>query len=108
VQLRLGLTSKMALVFALFASVLVSGVGVLAYTRGRAALEAAAIVELRSTAIEKQTALENWIDKRRLDIALLAGSPHVLDSLAVFTAAGQRPCRDDRMLPQLRPRMTVW
>jgi signal transduction histidine kinase len=112
--LRFGLTPKVTLVFALFAVVLVAGVGVLAYTSGRTALEAAAVAALHSTAMEKQAAFEEWIDKRRMDLAMLASSPHVLDSLAAFavarvdtppgrpyTAAAQ--AAHDRLVAELRP-----
>jgi len=55
--MKLKLTPKLALVLFLFALGMLIGVGMQAYTRGRTALEAAAVTELESTASEKEAAI---------------------------------------------------
>ncbi len=69
------ITTKLTLLLALFAAVLVTGVGALAYLSGRAALEQAVISELESTANEKQGAFNAWIDDRLNVVASLTELP---------------------------------
>jgi hypothetical protein len=45
-RLRLNISAKLTLLFALFAALLLVGVGTLAYSSGRAALETATISDL--------------------------------------------------------------
>jgi signal transduction histidine kinase len=86
-KLHLGITSKLTLVFVLFAAVLLTTVGTLSYDSGRAALQAATISELLATTSEKQAALESWIEERQAAIAGLAGVPGIAGSVAAFIAA---------------------
>jgi signal transduction histidine kinase len=86
-KLHLGITSKLTLVFVLFAAIFVAAVGALAYDSGRVALQAATASELLATTIEKQAALDNWVDERRAGIDALAGVPGMADSVAAFMAA---------------------
>jgi hypothetical protein len=65
----LSITTKLTLVFVGFALLLLGGVGALAYRGGRAALEAATIADLLSTANEKEAALNAWSEDHRRDIA---------------------------------------
>ncbi len=74
-KLRLTITTKLTLVFVLFAVVLVAVVGAASYQNGRAALEQAAVSDLLSTALEKQTALNRWVEEGKSDIATLATNP---------------------------------
>jgi len=74
-KLRLTITTKLTLVFVLFAIVLVATVGAVSYQNGRAALEQAAVSDLLSTALEKQTALNHWVAEGKSDIATLATNP---------------------------------
>jgi hypothetical protein len=84
---HLGITSKLTLVFVLFAAVLVAAVGALAYDSGRAALLVATASELLATTTEKQAALDSWVDERRAGIAGLAGVPGMAENVAAFIAA---------------------
>src|SRR6266516_5436693 len=86
-QLRLGITPKLALVLVLFAAALLAVVGTFAYNGGYVALQTATISELLSTINEKQAALESWTAERRASIATLAGVPGVADDLMAFTTA---------------------
>jgi PAS domain S-box-containing protein len=74
----LSLTPKVTLVFVLFAALLLMGVGLAAYESGRAALEAATMSDLLSTALEKEAALETWLRERQVNIAALARSPEIV------------------------------
>ncbi|HSB90306.1 MAG TPA: ATP-binding protein [Anaerolineales bacterium] len=72
------LTPRITLTFVVYAAALLAAVGFLAYNSGRAALRSATISELQSTAIEKQGALEAWVEEKRQDIARLAQDPGTL------------------------------
>ena len=61
---QLSITSKLTLLFVLFAALILAGVGALAYLSGRAAVEQAVISDLQSTANEKQAAFDRWLDDR--------------------------------------------
>ncbi len=71
----------------LFASLVLLGVGALAYSNGRAALETATTADLLSTAIEKEAALNAWIEDQQRDITALANSPDLRDDVAALLAA---------------------
>jgi PAS domain S-box-containing protein len=76
------LTPRLTLTFVLYAAVLLAVVGLLAYDSGRASLRSATVSELLSTAIEKQGALNAWVEEKRQDIAILAADP----AMAAITA----------------------
>lgn len=99
------LTPKLALVFISFAILLLLGVGTLAYTSGRTALEAATFTELEATSLEKSAALDNWVAERKADITALSHSPAILEEMGAFLAAGAaaNPARD-RLIQELAVR----
>jgi HAMP domain-containing protein len=101
VKLHLNITTKLTLVFVLFATLLLVGVGALAYSSGRAALEAAITSDLLSTAIEKEAALNAWFENRPVDLTGLTRSPDLLEHAAAF---GARPDQvaHDRLVRTLR------
>ncbi len=105
---RFGITTKLTLVFVLFAAALLSGLGALAYTNGRASLEAATKAELLSKSADEQAALNNWVDERLSDLTALADSPSVIDSLAtLITIPPGTPeslAAHDHLVDDLRPR----
>ena len=72
------LTPKITLVFVLYAVALLASVAWLAYYSGKESLRSATVSELQSTAIEKQSALNEWVEEKRTDIAILASSPEVI------------------------------
>lgn len=96
------LTPKLALVFISFATVLLLGVGTLAYRSGWAALEAATIAELEATSIEKSATLDTWVSERKADITALSRSPSIVNELETFLAAGSNPkAAHDRLIREL-------
>jgi PAS domain S-box-containing protein len=86
-SLRFGLSPKLTLIFILFAALLLAGVGALAYSSGRAGLQAAVVSELSATATEKQHALDNLMEERQEDLLALATAPGLRDQTAALTLA---------------------
>ncbi len=84
---NLSITIKLTLGLVLFAAGLLAVVGVLAYSNQRASLEAASRAALLSTAIEKQAALDAWLDEELVDITELAHSPALRQAVAALRAA---------------------
>jgi len=78
------LTPKVTLVFVLFAAVVLLSVGILAYTSGRAALEAATLSGLRSTAIEKEAAFNAWVEDALSRVVALSTSSLIRDHVGVL------------------------
>jgi PAS domain S-box-containing protein len=107
-KLRLRITPRLTLIFVAFGAVLLTGVGTLAYTNGRAALETATISDLLSTANEKQAGLESWFTGRQADIVALAASPAILSDAAVLAQADsgsvEAQAAHDRLIAELRTR----
>ncbi len=105
-KLRLSLAPRIALVFVLFAALLLTGVGLLSYENGRAALQASATSELLSAALEKETQINDWVDERLADLTALAGSPAVREDVARLVGAPAAPAgraAHDRLVANLRP-----
>lgn len=86
-KLHLNITGKLAFIFVLFSVALLSGLGSLAYTSGRAGLQQAAAAELLSTAFEKQSALERWFTAAQIDIQSQVASPAILEQAAALLSA---------------------
>ena len=103
------LTPRLTLIFVLYAAALLAGVGLLAYNSGRESLRSAVISELQATAIEKQAALDAWVEDKQAGITRLAADPATIESAAVLlTASPDSPeARDahDRLLVEIRPRV---
>jgi PAS domain S-box-containing protein len=103
------LTPRLALVFIVYATVLLGSVGVLAYNSGRDSLRAAAISELQATALEKESALNRWVEEKEIDVVALAANPNVLREAAILLtasthSAGSSTARD-RLVINLQPRV---
>ena len=81
------LTPRITLIFALFAATLLVSVAWFSFSSGRESLRTATVSELQSTAIEKQSALNEWVEQKRGDIAILAASPAVINEALALTAA---------------------
>ena len=103
------LTPRLTLTFVLYAAVLLAVVGLLAYDSGRASLRSATISELLSTSIEKQGALNAWLEEKREDITILAADPAMVAITA--TLLPSRPgspewqLAHDQWLMQVQPRV---
>jgi signal transduction histidine kinase len=83
----LGITIKLTLILVAFAILLLATISVLAYTSGSNSLQAAAISELLSSAIDKQTNLDSWIEDAKVHTIALASSPDFLKNLVGFLDA---------------------
>lgn len=103
------LTPRLAFVFILYATALLTSVGVLAYSSGRNSLRDAAISELQATALEKEAALNQWIDEKQSDLASLAESPTTHREATIVLAASSDSVENrtarDRLLAYLQPRV---
>jgi len=104
--LKLGVTPKLGLIFALFAAALLAGVGALVYNSGRRALEAATIAELQAKALEKEAALNAWVEERREDVTALAASPGLLHDVAALYNPEQAAAHR-RLAAELRPHVAA-
>ncbi|MFH1635478.1 MAG: HAMP domain-containing protein, partial [Chloroflexota bacterium] len=106
-KLRLKLTSKITLIFILFAVFLLVGLGLLAYNRGYEALYQATVAGLLSAANEKQAALNKEVEDLRLNIATHAASPRVRDAVTALlsTSPNSPSAREayDRLVAELLP-----
>jgi PAS domain S-box-containing protein len=103
------LTPRLTLAFVLYAAVLLAVVALSAYNSGRASLRSATISELLSTAIEKQGALDAWVEEKQKDIAILAADPA---TVAIAEALRQAPAGSperrsahDQWLTEVQPRV---
>jgi PAS domain S-box-containing protein len=84
---NLPLATRLTLVFMLFALAIISGVGWLSYASGRDSLHTATVSELHATALEKQAALNAWVDDRQAAVVTLSTSLSVQEALAAYAAA---------------------
>ncbi|HEX5840493.1 MAG TPA: PAS domain S-box protein [Anaerolineales bacterium] len=80
--LKFGITQKLAAVFILFAALILTGVGLVAYSSGRNSLRSATISELLATAIEKEAGLNSWVEEKQRDIARVSTDPQIVEITA--------------------------
>ena len=86
-KVRLKLTSKLALLFMLFVALSIALTGALAYRSARDALQNATISGLASASMEKEAALNNWIEEGERHVAALAASPQLRAHVVALVAA---------------------
>jgi signal transduction histidine kinase/CheY-like chemotaxis protein len=86
--MKLRLTSRIILIFMLFAAVLLAVVGALSYRDGSESLKAAAISEMLAVAIEKEAALDIWFEERMGDLDELANAADLQKEIGDLTTAG--------------------
>jgi len=103
---NLTLATRLTLVFILFALAAISGVGWLSYASGREALRSATISELQATTIEKQAALNAWVQDRQAAVATLAYSLSIRENLETYVAAqpgsAEAQSAHDRLVNELQ------
>lgn len=103
------LTPRLTLVFILYATALLIGVGLLAYNSGRDSLRSATISELQATVLEKQAALNGWVEEKQSDIAALSADPTIIEEAStLMTASPNSPeagAAHDRLIVEIRPRV---
>lgn len=106
-NLPFNITTKLTLLFVLFAALLLVGIGVLAYTNGRTALKAATSSGLPSAAVEKEAALNAWVGDHQLIARALANSPRLGEDAATLLATTptsvQARAVPDRLVHDLQP-----
>ncbi len=90
-DLHFDIAHRLTLLLVLLAIVLPAAVGAFFAHNSYLTLRAAVVSELLATAIEKQAALDIWINERQADLAALAAAPHVRDDLASRSAAPASP-----------------
>jgi PAS domain S-box-containing protein len=104
---RLDITARLVFFLIAFAALLLAGVGALAYTEGRDALQKAALAELLSSATEKEAALESWLFEARNDIAVEANAPFLIASAAALQEASpdspEAQAAHDQLVQELEP-----
>ena len=105
---RFNLTPKLTLVFALFAGVLLLGLTIPAYLRGRESLRTASFSELEATALEKEAALDNWIQERQHTLEDIARQTNLRDSLRWFIYADPHSKTADLFYDELVTNLQNW
>lgn len=78
-NVRLTIFPKLTLILILFAAVLLAIVGGLAYWSGRANLEAASVSSLLTTAVEKEAAMDAWVEDAKSNIQSLTGDQELIE-----------------------------
>jgi PAS domain S-box-containing protein len=105
------LAPRLAIVFLVYAAVLLATVGLLANASGSDSLRAATLSELEGAAGEKEAAMNQWIDEKQGDIALLAADPDIVANGRSLMEApsGSARARQARaaILAQLMPRRGI-
>jgi PAS domain S-box-containing protein len=85
--MNLRLTSRIVLFFMLLAAALLATVGVLSYLSASKSLKDAAISEMLAAAIEKEAALDTWIEERLAHLGQIANQADVVEKAANLLAA---------------------
>jgi PAS domain-containing protein len=93
--MKLRLTSRISLSFVFLAAVLLATVGALSYHSGSESLKAAAISEMLAIAVEKEAALNAWIEERLDNIGQLAFQTDVVQKAddLIVAAPGSEQAR---------------
>jgi len=86
-KLHLSFVLKLILIFVIFAAVLLTGVGLLAFSNGQAALQSATTSGLLSTAIEKQAAMDTWMTERRKSVTSLSTDSNIIQYVSALMTA---------------------
>lgn len=105
------LTPRFTLAFIVFATALLLGVGLLAYSSGRALLRSSTASELEGAALRKETNLSNWIVTKKEQLAALAADPAVIEAssrlMASNPASVEFRSAHDEFLSLVKPRLVT-
>jgi PAS domain S-box-containing protein len=105
--MMLRLPLRIVLFFVLLSAAVLIVVGVLSYRSGSESLKTAATSEMLAVAIEKEAALDAWLDERLADIGLLSLEPDIVAKAAKFsaTASGSADAHTAReaLMEELEP-----
>ena len=81
---KLSISRKVTLIIVLFSLFLLAAIGVSLYLIGESNQRTSIESELLSTAIEKEAALNNWLEETKFDLSVIAGMPQVKEDISVF------------------------
>ncbi len=85
--MKLGLTTRIVLIFVLLAAALLATVGALSYRSARESLKAAIISDMLAVALEKEAVLDAWLVQRLSDLGRLGTEADVVHDTADLIAA---------------------
>ena len=74
---NINITFKLTIAFVVFAGILLLGLSIPAYLKGRESIRAATVSEMVSTSLEKQSALDAWISDRKHTINDIASHKYL-------------------------------
>jgi signal transduction histidine kinase len=105
------ITTRLTLVFVLFAFCIISFIGFLAYTNGRESLLFAIQSELMAQSLDKEAAINDWIESHLTRVVALSKTPSLVNEIATLvTATRSTPEGEsayERILRDLEPRVEV-
>jgi len=102
------LTPRLTLVFALFAGLLLLGLTIPAYLLGRSSLRAASYSELLSTALEKEAAMNYWVNDRSHSLGDIATQFALQESLTKYMTAESGSVLADSYYNELIGNLKNW
>jgi PAS domain S-box-containing protein len=102
------ITTKLTLVFVLFAAVLLLALSVPAYLYSRNVLLDAALTERISTSLEKQTALRVWVEDHKQQLSIAANARHIQTDLAMFIRTQSSSNQAQALHETLRKDLVEW
>ncbi|GAF83973.1 unnamed protein product, partial [marine sediment metagenome] len=105
-RLRLRLTPRLTVTFALFAVALVAALATFAYFRARAALQEATLAALAMHTAEESHHLDHWIGEGKRSVAAIASSTAVREEVDLLLASREPAASQvshDRLVQELRP-----
>lgn len=109
--MKLRLTSRIILNFVFLAAVLLEIVGVLAYRNGSESLQTAVISEMLTGAVEKEAAIDAWIEQRLIDLSQFSNAGVLVEGTVdlAATAPGSEEARSahDLVLKELQEHMLI-
>jgi PAS domain S-box-containing protein len=85
--MKLRLTSRIVLLFVLLVAVLLATVGGLSYRTASKSLQAAVVSNMLGNAIEKEAALDTWMEDRLASFEQMASEPGLVEKAANLLAA---------------------
>jgi PAS domain S-box-containing protein len=103
-KMRPTIAARLTLLFVLFAAGLMTVGGLTAYVEGRALLEKATSDRLTATALEKQAALDSWMEDCKSDLRMLAADPgmvQLVDGLFQEAGSDKLPTEHDSLVRYL-------
>ncbi|MCB8983398.1 MAG: PAS domain S-box protein [Ardenticatenaceae bacterium] len=96
------ITPKLAAIFIAFAVIVVVLGGIVAFVNGRAALKNAALAELRATTMEKEAAINAWVESAENAIDLLSKTAAVRDAVSDVVSAPESAAAQARLVQDLQ------